>query len=69
MKNIRAFASSAEARTAGFTTLRWLRAFSFNEHAARIAQDRACAGISWWEVEALETWYDTAYAEVQESKQ
>jgi hypothetical protein len=52
MKNIRDFATSAEARAAGFTTLQWLRAFTFNEHAARIERDRAYAGPKWWEVEA-----------------
>ena len=38
--NIRDFKSSAEARAAGFSTLQWLRAFTFNEHAARIKRDR-----------------------------
>ena len=50
MKNIRDFAASAEARAAGFTTLQWLRAFTFAEHAARIDQNKALP--KWWEVEA-----------------
>jgi hypothetical protein len=32
---LRSFTSSAAARAAGFSTLQWLRAFSFAEHAAR----------------------------------
>lgn len=35
------FNSSAEARAAGFSTLAWLRAKTFNEHVARIERDRA----------------------------
>ena len=37
--NIRSFTSSAQARAAGFSTLQWLRAFTFAEHAARIDQN------------------------------
>ena len=46
----RDFASSAEAEANGFTVVQWLRAFTFNEHAARIDIDRALteAKIASW---------------------
>jgi len=37
----RQFRTAADARAAGLSTLQWLRAFSFAEHAARIERDRA----------------------------
>lgn len=40
-QTLRTFASSSEARAAGFSTLQWLRAFTFTEHAARITRDAA----------------------------
>jgi hypothetical protein len=38
---LRSFASSAQARAAGYSTLEWLRAFSIAEHAARIEVSHA----------------------------
>ena len=38
---LRAFTSSAAARAAGFSTLQWLRAFTFAEHAARLDASNA----------------------------
>jgi hypothetical protein len=46
---VRQFNSSAEARAAGFSTIQWLRAFSFAEHAARIERDHAAP--KWYEGE------------------
>jgi hypothetical protein len=37
---IRTFNSSVEARAAGFSTIEWLRAFTFNEHCAFIDAER-----------------------------
>jgi hypothetical protein len=46
-KTARDFTSSAAAEAWGFRVIDWLRAFSFNEHAARIDADRALP--RWWE--------------------
>lgn len=40
-ETLRSFTSSSQARAAGFSTLSWLRAFTFAEHAARIDASNA----------------------------
>lgn len=49
MINIRDYKSSAEARANGFSTLEWLRAFTFAEHAARI--DNSNNQPKWWQAD------------------
>jgi hypothetical protein len=46
---LRTFKSSSEARAAGFSTIEWLRAHSFKEHAEKIRISQALP--NWWEVE------------------
>lgn len=41
IETLRSFTSSAQARAAGFSTLSWLRAFSFAEHTAQIDASNA----------------------------
>jgi hypothetical protein len=43
---LRTFQSSACARAAGYSTLAWYRAFTFEEHAKRI--DISNAQPKWW---------------------
>ncbi len=44
---LRTFQDSATARAAGFSTIQWLRAFSFNEHAAHIERARVMNETAW----------------------
>lgn len=43
---LRTFNSSAEARAAGYSTLAWYRAFTFEEHVKR--QDISNNLPKWW---------------------
>jgi hypothetical protein len=55
--DVRECKTSAEARSYGFSTVQWLRAFTFTEHAAR--EDRQRCRQRRWQDAVLPMWEDS----------